>query len=244
MTLAALRRHTRWLVPNGLMLAALTALAATPPAHAGEATEASAPPVKGWEIRFYAAAVDMEQGSTELTEPTTFHRGFDSSAGGGIGFNAEYRFSRRLGLDLGLFSGGNVDIETYTHRGTGNSWVSYDTLTFTPLTAGLDIHLTPDERVDVYFCPMVALVQYGSIAWYDDTNGFRSEVDFDEDFALGARLGVGVPFGESGWSFQANITYLDGSLEGRGANGVRVRSGLDSTMIGFGAGFRFKRLAG
>ncbi len=183
----------------------------------------------------------MDHSSAGLTRPGGIGRRYETDTGGGLGFNAEYRFSRRLGIDLGLFSGGSVDIEAHTFRAGGTSWVTYDSLTFTPLTAGLDIHLTPDSRVDLYACPMVALIQYGSLSWYDQPDGFATDVDFDEDFALGARLGIGVPFGRSRWSFQANVTYLDTSLKGRGPNGVRIDSGYDSTLFGLGAGYRFRR---
>lgn len=214
----------------GALLAAAPALAAT----------AAEPVETGCQIRFYAAAVDMEHSSAGLVRPAGTTRSYGGDTGGGLGVNGEYRFSRRLGVDLGLFSGASVDIEAHTYRAGGTSWVTYDTLTFTPLTVGLDVHLTPDSRVDVYLCPLVALIRYGNLDTFVDSSGWRTGVDFDQDVAPGLAVGLGVPFGQKRWSFQANITYLDSSLEGRGPNGLRIDSGYDSTIFGAGVGYRFK----
>lgn len=219
-----------WFVA-GLLLVALAA-----------ATSASAETDTGWQIRLYAATIDMEHSSAGLTRPGGATAGFDGDVGGGVGVNAEYRFSRRLGVDLGFFSGGNVGIEAHAYRIGDTSWVTHDTLTFTPLTAGLDVHLTPGSRVDVYACPLVALIQYGELAIRTGPSGLRTGIDLEEDFALGATLGLGVPFGQR-WSLQANVTYLDSSLKGSGANGVRIANGYDSSIFGLGLGYRFGRRA-
>ena len=221
----------------GPFIVAVLALAAGTTADAAETTGTVD---TGWELRFYAAAVDMDPGSKELAAPGSTSFGYDVSAGGGVGFNAEYRFSRRLGIDLGLFSGGNVEFDGRVSRAAGASRATYDTLTFTPLTAGLDVHLTPASRFDLYACPMVALVQYGRLSWYDEQRGWESTVDFDEDFALGARIGLGVPFGQKRWSFQANFTYLDSRLDGHAGGGVRIDRGYDTTLFGLGFGYTFR----
>ena len=188
----------------------------------------------GWQIRFYAAAIDMDDGSSGAT--------YGLDVGGGIGFNAEYRFTPRLGLDLGILAGAGVDIGTTWTEYRG--WTRADTVTFTPLTAGLDIHLNPDGRVDVYACPMVALIQYGGLTVRTGPTGTRTAWDFDEDFAVGAGLGVGVPFGRDRWSFQASLTYLESSLNGNSDNGLSLDSSYDSTIFGFGFGYRFGQRAG
>ncbi len=192
----------------------------------------------GWQLRFYVAAVDLDHSSSGLTRPAGTSR-IGTDAGGGVGVNGEYRFSRRLGIDLGLFTGGSVDVEASAYRVGGTSRVAYDSLTFTPLTVGLDVHLTPASRVDVYVAPLIALIQYGELRTTAGPHGAGTEIDFDEDIAPGLSLGLGVPFGKKGWSFQAHITYLDSSLEGQGVDGLRVSSGYDSTIFGIGAGYRF-----
>lgn len=207
---------------------------------------ASAESDRGWQIRFYAAAIDMND------DPTGPNRAggssFDLDVGGGLGFNAEYRFSPRLGLDLGILSGAGVDVETGATRAGNWGFVNHESVTFTPLTAGLDIHLIPDARVDVYVCPLVALVQYGGLAVRSGPTGVRTEWDFDEEFAFGAGLGIGVPFGRNErrqrWSFQANLTYLESSLNGSNGDASRITSDYDSTIFGLGFGYRFGRHAG
>ncbi len=221
----SLPRQAPWL-PVGLLLLAVMVLA----------PGASATTDSGWQIRFYAAAIDMEHDSAP-DRPDGF--GFDMDAGAGAGFNAEYRFSRRLGVDLGVLSGAGVDVAHYRTFAGNSGWVTSETLTFTPFTVGLDIHLTPDARVDVYACPLVALVQYGGLAVRSGPTGVSTDWDFDEDLAVGATLGLGVPIGQRRWSFQANLTYLDSSLEGRGSNGSRFDGGYDSTVFGLGFGYRF-----
>ena len=206
-----------------LLVAAMPAAAATEPLDTG------------WRLRFYIAAVDMEHSSDQLGSTGDFA----GDTGGGVGLNAEYRFSRRLGIDVGLFSGGSVDIGVHNFHPGDTGWVTHDTLTFTPLTLGLDIHLTPDERVDFYACPLVAWTHYGRLSSYSGSRGVESEIDFSEDLSFGLRLGLGVPFGQNRWSFQVNATYLDSGLEGRGANGVRIDGGYDSTIFGVGVGYRF-----
>ncbi len=221
--------------------AALGLLLAVAPAPAGAADD---PVDTGWRLRFYAGAVDMQHSSAGLNRPGGSSAAFDGDVGGGLGVNAEYRFSRRLGIDLGVFNGANVGIEAHTYRAGDTSWVSYDTLTFTPVTVGLDIHLTPEDRVDLYAAPLLAVIQYGELTMAAGPHSFRTGIDFDEDLALGAALGIGVPFGGDRWSFQANVTYLDSDLKGRGANGVRIESGYESTIFGLGFGYRFGQGAG
>ncbi|MCP4201182.1 MAG: porin family protein [bacterium] len=216
----------------GMLVAALLAL----PASASAETDT------GWQIRFYAAAIDM----SDAPSGTNDYSGssFDLDVGAGVGFNAEYRFTPRLGVDLGILSGAGVDVETGTSW-TGNpGWMTSDTVTFTPLTLGLDIHLTPDERVDFYVCPLVAMIQYGSLAVRNGPTGVSTEWDFDEDFAVGAALGLGIPFGQNRWSFETSLTYLESSIDGSNRDGLRLGSDYDSTIFGFGFGYRFGQRAG
>ncbi len=203
---------------------------------------ASAETDTGWQIRFYAAAIDMDDGSG--ASGRYGGSSFDFDVGAGVGFNAEYRFTPRLGVDLGILSGAGVDIETAWVPAGNPGWVTSETLTFTPLTVGLDIHLTPDARVDFYACPLVALVQYGGLAVRSGPTGVRTEWDFDEDFAVGASLGLGVPFSRNRWSFQTSLTYLESSVDGGSSNGLRIDGDYDSTIFGFGFGYRFGQRAG
>jgi hypothetical protein len=217
-------------VLEGVLLVAVSGLLLTGPAHADADT--------GWQLRFHLAAIDFDEGSDGQNRLPGGWR-YDIDIGGGVGLNAEYRFSRRLGFDMGLLLGGGFNVEARTLQVGQVTTAAYDTVSFTPLTAGLDIHLTPDSRVDFYACPMIALVHYGSLAVHTGVSGTTTRIDFDQDFALGAALGLGVPFGERRWSFQANLSYLDASVSGSSGEGVIVSSDNDATILGLGIGYRF-----
>ena len=193
----------------------------------------------GWGLRFYLATIDYNETSRGPTESI----GGDAWGidwGGGVGLNAEYRFSRHLGIDLGVLAGAGVDIAARTVEVGQRTMVVYDTVTFTPLTTGLDIHLTPESRVDVYLCPSVAWVQYGGLTvTADSAVGTTTEVDFDDDFVGALALGLGVPFGNGHWSFEANATYMEGSMSGSARNGSRLDRDYDMTLFKVGFGYRF-----
>ena len=215
-------RANRW-------LAALAALALAWPATA----LAAAPIEPGWQIRVSVSSMDFDSNLAAGS-------GYGIDIGAAVGVNAEYRFNRRLGLDLGAFAGGGVDV--IGHR----SWIGwaeydvYDTMSVAGLTAGLDIHLTPDSRVDLYVCPMVAVMQFGGLWFEVGDHRLATAVDFDEDLAVGAGLGLAVPFGERRkWSFNANLTHLESTLNGGDHGSLRVEEDYDATMFGLGFGYRF-----
>lgn len=192
----------------------------------------------GWSLRFYAAAIDFDEGSPGvggLSRQGTYGVDF----GGGLGVNAEYRFSRRLGVDIGAMVGAGVDLAARSVQAGQVTSLVYDTVSFTPLTAGLDVHLTPDRRVDLYVCPKLAWIRYGRLAVANSTVGVTTEVDFDDDFAVGGAIGIGVPFGKQNWSFEANLTFMDSSMSGTRGDGAIVSTDYGMTIFGVGFGYRF-----
>lgn len=192
---------------------------------------AQADAANGWRLRFYAASIDFNSSESRPR--------YDLDIGFGLGVNAEYRFSPRVGVDLGVLGGAGVDVAWHEFQIGEATVVTHDTLTFTPLTAGLDVHLTPRNRVDVYLGPLLGWVQYGSLQVRTGSTGVTTGVRFDEDLAIGATLGVAVPFGERRWSFNASLTYLDSRLDGSGQNGVTLSQSYDATIFGLGFGYRF-----
>jgi opacity protein-like surface antigen len=224
--------RSTWL--SGILLVAV-ALALPTAAPADTATVDDAYSDTGWRLRFYAAAINFDDNTGQLDRG-----GYGIDVGGGLGVNAEYRFSRRLGFDLGVIGGGGVDIQTRPVHYPAGTWYTHDTLSFTPLTAGLDIHLTPENRVDLYFSPLVALVQYGGLVVRSGPGGVTTHIDFDSDFAIGAALGIGVPFHQQArWSFNANLLYLDSNFDGSSQDGLRLDGDYDATVFGLGLGYRF-----
>lgn len=188
----------------------------------------------GWRLRFYLASLDFDV-ETEAGSSI----GYDSTVGGGVGLNAEYRFSRRLGVDVGILGAGGFDISTRVQGPAGGTVVETDTLGFTPLSVGLDVHLTPDQRVDFYLSPLVAWIRYGSVSARTGNGFTATSIEADDDIAPGAALGLTVPIGQKRrWSFVAHLMYLASSLDGSGAEGSRLSSDNNTTVFGLGFGYR------
>lgn len=185
----------------------------------------------GWRLRFSVASMDFDSNLTSSSY------GIDLGAAATV--NAEYRFNHRLGLDLGVFGGGGVDVAN--HR----SWIgwsgdAYDMMSISGLTAGLDIHLTPDHEVDLYVCPMLAMVQFGDLVFAAGPYHVVTAVAFDEDLAVGASLGFGVPLGERrNWSFNAHLIHLESAINGGDRGDLRIDEDYDLDMVGLGFGYRF-----
>lgn len=194
---------------------------------------------EGWSLRLYAAAIDFDDSSESLNRPIG-RVGYSIDAGGGLGLSTEYRFTRRLGVELGVLAGGGVGIEASAGRGSGASWVTYDDLSFTPFTVGFGIHLTPGRALDFRVSPLVAWVNYGSLSVAVAPGSVAtSRIEMDSDLAPGVALGLGVPLGGQRWSFEASLTYLDTDLSGSGPPGLQVDSSFASTVFGVGVGYRF-----
>jgi hypothetical protein len=191
----------------------------------------------GWRIRFFAASIDFDNAHGYRSR---VHPGSDFDIGFGLGFNAEYRFSRRLGLDLGILGGAAIDAAWNVGEGGEWVWSAYDTLTFTPLSVGLDIHLTPDNNVDLYLCPMLSWVHYGGLVVHSADPWTATTVDFNEDLGIGIALGLGVPIGQrEHWLFSANLIHLESEIESRGWSGDRLADDYDATILGLGFGYKF-----
>ncbi len=228
--------HRGWLAVA--LLAAVVALAL--PATAGAESDFE----PGWRLRFYVAAINFDdpQGGTGMFCGGGFFCGesrYGIDIGAGLGVNAEYRFSRTLGVDLGVLGGGGVDVEARTARVGSATWVTHDTLSYTPLTLGLNIHLTPESPVDLYLGPVVGLVHYGGLVVHTGASGVTTRIGLEEDFAVGGTLGLGVPLGDRRWSFNAHLMYLDGSLNGGSRQGSYIDADYDATIYGLGFGYRF-----
>lgn len=212
---------------------ALVALAVLALVWTAAPATADVDPELGWRLRFSVAAIDFHSNLDSRS-------GYGIDIGGALAINGEYRFNRRFGLDLGAFGGSGVDVRG---QRTWINWAEfdvYDTMSVSGLTAGVDIHLTPDSRVDLYICPMVALMQFGGLAFEAGPQRLRTAVEFDEDLAVGASLGLAVPLGElRKWSFSANLTHLESTLDGHDHGDLRIQEDYDVTMYGLGFGYRF-----
>ena len=186
----------------------------------------------GWRLRVDFGYYDSTGGGITIENGDTFRA--DLEGGAGIGLRSEYQWSLWLGVEFGFFSGANVDISI----GSSNS-SSLEVSTFVPYTVGLDVHLTPGTRVDLYLGPQVAWVSYSGItARYGSGS---SEVDLSVDTQAGpaAILGLDILMGaRKKWMFQLNVRYFDTSIESDTSAG-RVEGDFDPPVYSLGFGYRF-----
>jgi hypothetical protein len=222
--------------PPSVLFAALLLIASSTLAGTSTDSEQSPYPT-GWRIRFYAASIDFNASSGYRSQPS---RAQELDVGFGLGLNAEYRLSRRLGLDLGVLGGAAIDVAWNAIDNESWSWTVRDTLTFTPLTAGIDVHLIPDNRVDLVFCPMLTWTHYGGIVVYADTSWASTEIHFQENVGLALALRLGVPLGEhTRWSFAADLTHFESDLQSDIWLGERLQNDYEATVFGVGFGYGF-----
>lgn len=175
-----------------------------------------------WTIRFHGAVLDSEASS---------NAGLDGvqarvDLGGGFGVGGEYRFSERLGIDLSILFAG---LEIASTVVGGNVTQDLD-LSMVPFTVGVPIHFKTGEKIDLFFVPSISRVGYMDIDLRVGPGSVSSDVDVDEDIALGAALCADLPFGKGGWAFSTGLRYLDTSAENRP---------IDPVILTVGFAYRF-----
>jgi len=153
----------------------------------------------------------------------------------------------RLGLEFGLLGGADSD---YTVAFDAGAIAVNNTMAFDAACAGLNIHLTPESKADLYAGPFVAYVSYSDIfvgvaggpPWSPGVPGSVA-VNFDNEITLGAGIGVDVPISQSHWIFNAAVKYLaaspDTTLNWIGVGNQLESTTVDPLMVGLGFGYRF-----
>ena len=190
-----------------------------------------------WQLRFGGVGVATDLGYSSLEGSH-----YSGGAASGVGISAEYRFSHRLGAEFGIAAALGIDGYTYPY--------DFNTFSFVPLTAGLNVHLTPDRKVDVYLGPVLAYVHYEDLTftvypghhyrgWPYWLPGVYENLRVEDDFAFGANLGFDVRFRESRWSFCTALKYLATNLDATDRDGRHVDIDLDPVILSVGAGYRF-----
>jgi outer membrane protein W len=173
-----------------------------------------------WTLRFHGAIVDSSGGSR-----TSVGDGIDNrvEAGGGFGIGAEYRLSHRCGLEFStLFAG--LEIRNSLSGGTGVAQGLE--LTMMPLTLALPFHFDVGNRADLFVAPTFSIVRYVDIENSVSSAGVDSGVGVDSDAALGAALGVDVPFGKGKWAFSSSLRYMSTGFEDTDVDPVIVTVGF------------------
>ena len=200
--------------------------------------------------------------SGDLTEPVSFG-GEDLGDGTMLAFDGtltiepqdsgaltvgyEYRLNELLGFDFVLLNA-KSDVDG---RLRGTFWINdsntgelIDTgpldetqevgdVTFTPMTVGVNFHLTPRSKLDLFVAPVVGYVLYGDL----DLSG--DKISMEDDFTYGVTVGLDIPLGGGRWVFNGALRYL--SAETKPDEPGFEGESLDVSPVVFqvAAGYRF-----
>ena len=186
-----------------------------------------------WHLRLFGTYVDADIDEIDSDGDTSATG--DSAAG--LGVSLEYRFSRRIGVELGALTA-TPDLSILQTEDGGVLAVS-DGLRTTPIYAALNLHLTPDRRFDFYVGPLIAQVSYDDLV-FNIEPGLVARLESDTDFAFGLGLGFDTALGKSSWTFGASAKYLDSTFDTRVAGDTeRIEIDVDPLILSAGVGYRF-----
>jgi len=195
------------------------------PAGSAEAGE------RKWRLRVVGAVVGGDGGFTLATgDYGPF--GTIVEGGAGVGVNFEYRYSKKMGFEMGAMAvGASLGVRSGSAK-TG-LYGGVDIGGFVPLTFALNYHPLKEGAFDLYVGPLLTSTFYSNLGvggpWRHGVE-LRSGVEF----GLGGTLGFDVNLGRSRWSLNSGLKYIALSSNGSGG-GVN----FDPLIFSFGFGFRF-----
>ena len=156
-----------------------------------------------WRMRLIGAIGSNNNGAL-VTAGHYPHAGVSVDGSGGVGINFEYRYSPRMGFEIGAMAiGGSVSVSAdkdYYHHGAGVEVNGY-----VPITFAFNYHPLKDpEIVDFFIGPMAACTVLSAVGV-----GPGVYVGSYVDLGLGANLGVDINFRKnSRWSFNTGFKYI------------------------------------
>lgn len=170
-----------------------------------------------WTVRGFGAWLDTSGEPLVFRSidpfPPVGESTFTLGDGEGIGLSLEYRITRRFGVEaLGL----TADLEG-EYRSTFIDPPIPEQVVTQNVEAeiyglGLNLHLMPGRRIDVYLGPILAFVEYGEfralVVTGEATTG-TAFIESSDDTALGATLGADLFLGSSGrWALSGAVRQL------------------------------------
>jgi len=184
---------------------------------------------RNWRVRFTGAVASDDNGIV-ATSVTSRGHSVSISGGAGVGINFEYRYSPRMGFEMGAMAVGGgvyVGVEKDSRYYPGVEVGGY-----VPLTFALNYHpIKKSEVFDLYLGPLVASTIVGGV-------GVSSEVYVGSrvDLGLGATLGFDINLGKrSRWSLNSGLKYIANITE----NESDSRIAFDPLIWTFGFGVKF-----
>jgi outer membrane protein W len=201
-----------------------------------------------WHIRAHAAWVQPDLNWQMSPEGGTAIA-VDANSAWGLGINGEYQVSELLGVELGIMRA-VPDIDLHVeNRDLGLSASASDGLTMTPLSLGLNFHLTPKRNYDLYIGPFLAYVLYSDLEWSISETLIVDgvPVEFEDslriavanDLAYGAVVGADIPFGSKGWFFSGSLRYMVTKLDSSDDEGDGERLDFDPFIVSLGVRYSF-----
>lgn len=220
-------------------LACLALGSTTLPAAAGDGQ---------WHLRAHAAWVHPDLDWQMSPEPGEVVR-VNADDAWGLGITGEYQVSELLGVDLGIMRA-VPDVNLHVEGAfLGASIGASDGLTMTPLSLGLNFHLTPGQRYDLYLGPFLAYVLYSDLEWRVnetlDVDGVLVVIDetlrmsVANDLAYGAVAGADIPIGFRGWYLSGTLRYMATELDVTSPEGDSENLSLDPIIVTLGVRYSF-----
>lgn len=203
---------------------------------------ASADVEKTWILRAGALWVDTDLDFRQADDGASVR--LTGDAGFGFSLVGEYRANDRLGLELGAqWSENDVELRLAGEMFCGSTLCTVtasDSVQPLTLSVGLDIHLTPGKRADLYVGPLVAYVRYTDLTFRALGEALR--VSFDDEYAWGGVVGLDVPMGDRGWHFSGSIRYLqaEADVSARDDEGDAGTASLDFNPVTLAVGFGYR----
>jgi len=189
-----------------------------------------------WVVRATALSMKPAGDSVVVDGDDDWSR-YTADAEYGFGIDFEYRASRLLGIDFGILTA-SPELEVVYDAAPVITATAK--LRITPVYGGLNVHLTPNSRFDLFIGPVVAYVVYSGFdlvvdPWFLTEEGFESEADF----GFGVNLGLDVRLGNDGWLLTAGFRYLDTTLEASPPDEGTGSTAIDPMIFSIGVGYRF-----
>lgn len=232
-----LRHHSHRVLLIGL--ACLAAGLFAMPATAGDGQ---------WHLRAHAVSVHPDL-SWRMSPVPGEVVSVDADDAWGLGISGEYQVSDLLGVDLGVLRA-VPDLQVGVDDAFLDLSVSAtDGMTMTPLSIGLNFHLTPKQRFDLYLGPFLAYVLYSDLEWRVnetiEVGGVPVVIDetlrmaVANDLAYGAVAGADIPIGSRGWYISGTLKYMATEVDITDPDGDSENLSLDPIIVAVGMRYSF-----
>ncbi len=161
----------------------------------------------------------------------------DADPAFGLAVTAEVRTHERVGFEFGALAVTSQKLGVRVSSGS-ESFTVEDDLDLMIFGAGVNFHLTPGKKADVYLGPFIAYALFDDLGFLVPGEIAPVRFGIGNEFGFGAVLGVDVPIAER-WIFNATARYLALGIDPIGPDGGADTLDLDPLALGLAIGYRF-----